>query len=174
MGHFLKRLEILDLNVIVCGNNIPKKYNQNLNNKGSTLILNNIEYTEIENNINIFTVHYIKINDEDNYKIVEYIEHFYEKKNIILYFSKENDESKEDLNLIKDFSDKNSKYHPFFIFCTGKDKNYYTDYLKKLKNYFDPRNIYCVNYNNFDKEYRNIIIGRGNYFYAKRKLKFIW
>ena len=170
MGIFFKWQETLDLNVLVCGNNIPNDYKQILNNKDNTHILNNMDYSESLDIINIFIVHYIKIKDENNHKIVEFIEYFYKKKNIILYFSKENDESKEDLNLIKDFSDKNSKYHPFFIFCTGKDKNYYTDYLKKLKNYFDPRNIYCVNYNNFNKEYRNIIIGRGYYFYEKGNL----
>ena len=83
MGIFFKWQETLDLNVLVCGNNIPNDYKQIFNNKDNTHILQNMEYSEFLDIINIFIVHYIKIKDENNHKIVEFIEYFYKKKNII-------------------------------------------------------------------------------------------
>ena len=166
MGNHNSKKESLKLNLIACGTNIPNNIKSGL--KG-THILDNLEYEIMLSKIGIFEVTYIRIKDENAEKIVEFSVANYLEKNIILYFSDRNDNSKEDLDIIKNFSEKNEKYHPFIIFLNGKNKEYYTNYLKELENYFDPLNIYCIN--NFDNDLlKKIIIGRGYYFYEKGNL----
>ena len=129
------------MTLLVCGRTIPDNIQKKFK---STYVIDNIECETFITKLDIFTVTYCKIKDEDNQKIVDCSSILYSHKIIILYFSDRNDDSNRDLDLLEKLSNKNEKLHPFIIFLTGYQKDRYINYIKQLENYFDPLNIIVV------------------------------